>query len=97
MREMTSLTLAITPQEEPMASRRRVNPELDCRPDRPQDQLGLLLGARSSQRSWCLARAVVTAGLSWYIFQRKNQLDIPSVFVFRLLERGIVQRWSQQT
>lgn len=50
----------------------------------------------------------MTAGLSWYIFQHKNQLDIPSVFaglltviilgpvvenvVFRLLERSIVQR-----
>jgi len=54
-------------------------------------------GARSSQRSWCSARAVVTAGLSWYIFQQKNQLDIRSEFVFRLLERSIMQRWVLQT
>ena len=52
-------------------------------------------------------------GLGWYIFQHKNQLDIPSVFaglltviifgllvenvVFRMVERRTVQRWGMQT
>ncbi|BBK36745.1 hypothetical protein STAQ_18230 [Allostella sp. ATCC 35155] len=52
-------------------------------------------------------------GLGWYIFQRKNLLDIPNVFasllmviifglvvdnfVFRTLEQRTVRRWGMQT
>ena len=52
-------------------------------------------------------------GLGWYIFENKNQLDIPEVFaglftviliglavenvVFRLIETRTVQRWGMQS
>ena len=52
-------------------------------------------------------------GLGWYIFEAKNQLDIPEVFggllsiiviglvvenvIFRAIEARTVQRWGMQT
>jgi len=52
-------------------------------------------------------------GLGWYIFESKNQLDIPQVFaglltiimiglavenvVFRVIEKRTVQRWGMQS
>jgi NitT/TauT family transport system permease protein len=84
----------------------------------PSILTGLKIGWAFAWRTLIAAELVFGAsggdgGLGWYIFQHKNQLDIPSVFaglltviifglvvenvVFRLLERSTVQRWGMQT
>lgn len=84
----------------------------------PSILTGLKIGWAFAWRTLIAAELVFGAsggdgGLGWYIFQHKNQLDIPSVFaglltviifgllvenvVFRLVERSTVQRWGMQT
>jgi NitT/TauT family transport system permease protein len=84
----------------------------------PSILTGLKIGWAFAWRTLIAAELVFGAsggdgGLGWYIFQHKNQLDIPSVFaglltviifglvvenvVFRLIERSTVQRWGMQT
>ncbi len=84
----------------------------------PSILTGLKIGWAFAWRTLIAAELVFGAsggdgGLGWYIFQHKNQLDIPSVFaglltviifgllvenvVFRLIERRTVQRWGMQT
>jgi NitT/TauT family transport system permease protein len=84
----------------------------------PSILTGLKIGWAFAWRTLIAAELVFGAsggdgGLGWYIFQHKNQLDIPSVFaglltviifglivenvVFRALERSTVQRWGMQT
>jgi len=84
----------------------------------PSILTGLKIGWAFAWRTLIAAELVFGAsggdgGLGWYIFQHKNQLDIPSVFaglltviifgllvenvVFRFLERRTVQRWGMQT
>lgn len=84
----------------------------------PSILTGLKIGWAFAWRTLIAAELVFGAsggdgGLGWYIFQHKNQLDIPNVFaglltviifgllvenvVFRLIERSTVQRWGMQT
>lgn len=84
----------------------------------PSILTGLKIGWAFAWRTLIAAELVFgssggNGGLGWYIFQHKNQLDIPSVFaglltviifglvvenvVFRLIERATVQRWGMQT
>jgi NitT/TauT family transport system permease protein len=84
----------------------------------PSILTGLKIGWAFAWRTLIAAELVFGAsggdgGLGWYIFQHKNQLDIPSVFaglltviifglivenvVFRAVERSTVQRWGMQT
>ena len=84
----------------------------------PSILTGLKIGWAFAWRTLIAAELVFGAsggdgGLGWYIFQHKNQLDIPSVFaglltviifgllvenvVLRLVERSTVQRWGMQT
>ncbi len=84
----------------------------------PSILTGLKIGWAFAWRTLIAAELVFGAsggdgGLGWYIFQHKNQLDIPSVFaglltviifglvvenvVFRMIERSTVQRWGMQT
>jgi NitT/TauT family transport system permease protein len=84
----------------------------------PSILTGLKIGWAFAWRTLIAAELVFGAsggdgGLGWYIFQHKNQLDIPNVFaglltviifgllvenvVFRLVERSTVQRWGMQT
>lgn len=83
----------------------------------PSILTGLKIGWAFAWRTLIAAELVFGAsggdgGLGWFIFQHKNQLDIPSVFaglltviifglvvenvVFRAIERGTVQRWGMQ-
>ncbi len=84
----------------------------------PSMLTGLKIGWAFAWRTLIAAELVFGAsggdgGLGWYIFQHKNQLDIPSVFaglltviifglivenvVFRAIERSTVQRWGMQS
>lgn len=84
----------------------------------PSILAGLKIGWAFAWRTLIAAELVFGAsggdgGLGWYIFQHKNQLDIPSVFaglltviifglivenvVFRAVERSTVQRWGMQS
>jgi NitT/TauT family transport system permease protein len=84
----------------------------------PSILTGLKIGWAFAWRTLIAAELVFgtsggDGGLGWYIFQHKNQLDIPSVFaglltviifglivenvVFRAIERRTVQRWGMQT
>ncbi len=84
----------------------------------PSILTGLKIGWAFAWRTLIAAELVFGAsggdgGLGWYIFQHKNQLDIPSVFaglltviifglivenvVFRAIERSTVQRWGMQS
>ncbi|MBN9268267.1 MAG: ABC transporter permease [Hyphomicrobium sp.] len=83
----------------------------------PSILTGLKIGWAFAWRTLIAAELVFGAsggdgGLGWFIFQHKNQLDIPGVFaglltviifgllvenvVFRLVERSTVQRWGMQ-
>jgi NitT/TauT family transport system permease protein len=84
----------------------------------PSILAGLKIGWAFAWRTLIAAELVFgvssgQGGLGWYIFESKNQLDIPQVFaglltiiliglavengVFRLIEARTVQRWGMQT
>jgi NitT/TauT family transport system permease protein len=84
----------------------------------PSILAGLKIGWAFAWRTLIAAELVFgvssgQGGLGWYIFESKNQLDIPEVFaglltiiliglavengVFRLIEARTVQRWGMQT
>jgi NitT/TauT family transport system permease protein len=83
----------------------------------PSILTGLKIGWAFSWRTLIAAELVFgvssgTGGLGWFIYENKNQLEIPSVFaglltviliglvvenlVFRVIERRTIQRWGMQ-
>ncbi len=84
----------------------------------PSILAGLKIGWAFAWRTLIAAELVFgvssgQGGLGWYIFESKNQLNIPEVFaglltiiliglavenvIFRVIERRTVQRWGMQT
>ena len=82
-------------------------------PHRAQDRLGVRVAHADRRRARVRRVARGSGGLGWFIFENKNQLEIPAVFaglftviliglfvenvIFRTIENATVRRWGMQS
>ncbi len=75
-------------------------------------QLVKLLVADFQKMSGATVQGITSGGLGWFIYENKNELNIPSVFaglltviliglfvenfIFRIIARNTIQKWGMQ-